>query len=265
MRRLLEALIVMRVGVLATVPWRAPALRKAAASLARQTLKLDELLFFVDGRGPLDQDAIALLREAAHTVRIEQSPETSGPWERLRRADVRWKGSGASAFVFDDDLRYPPRYVEALDMAMSRCGGVVALGGALTSGGFHSFNALPPLSSDAPAIELQLGVSCMPIPVLDGAHREPEIADLLGPGFLTEAALAYWWWKNGVQLTVVADVPTPQPIILPEGGATDPRSLYIACGRDRRTRAWATLTERVGWPACARAGQNADRQAERIT
>lgn len=239
-----------RLGVIATVPWRAAALRICAESLARQSLGLDELLLFFDGHAHVDEAVIASLRRLAPFLHVSMADEPSGgAWQRLRRAH-EYFGEGR-LFVFDDDLIYPPEYTETLDFAAARHpGAAVAFGGARANGTVHSYNSTRRLDDDIEAVELQLGVSCFPVETLQGVAERPEVAELLGPGFGTEAALGWWWWHTGVPLRVVAGAPRIDPVILPEGGATDPRALYIASGRDRRARAWALLRE-TGWPPAA--------------
>lgn len=233
----------MRFGVIATVPWRAEALEITAQSLAVQNAKLDGLLIFYDGPCQMSVTAESALMELAPTIEVQMSPRSSGgAWERIRRAHALF-GNAGELFVFDDDMRYPSDYVERLFGYESPVG----LGGVTRQGKVRSYEERWPLMG---ALELQLGTSALPLKSLDGLAGTDVVRELLSNGgWATEAVLGWWWWKHGLAPWIVpGPLVRPAPVILPHGGATDPRALYRSSGMNRRAETWKRLSELTDWP-----------------
>jgi hypothetical protein len=250
----------MRYGVLATVGWRAQALEITAEHLAAQTSPLDALLLFYDGPCPMSVEVEQHLGRLADTVIVQMSPTCSGgAWERIRRAAALFGDTG-DLFVFDDDMRYPPDYVKAMALEMellheSGDGGPIGLGGADDTGHHHPYATRAPPRSIA--IELELGTSVVPLRLLDRLATTSVVHEMLDDGgWATEAVLGWWWWLHDARSWLVPGPERrPSPVLLPVGGAKDPRALCLASGKHRRLDTWRRLNALTGWPSAVLKGR----------
>jgi len=240
-------------GVISTVPWRRESFNRTMESLAAQDRKPDSMLVIYDGKG---HEWTAQRRwhykdltgPYSHGVNETINGTTKGAWNRVVEGWSQARSHGATLLaVFDDDIVYPPDYLECMIKEASdnkyKKHIPVALGGTDLRWKYHSYWTSS--AEEILLIEPNMGASVWPVNLgLDRLVENDDVASEI-VSMSGDTAVGYALWRSG--LFVIK--PKGNFIALPDRCAWDERSLYMSRGGSNHVwRVRKKLYERTGWP-----------------